>query len=226
MKSQLRSLRVDVPTLEPDPVFLGMLADLSASSRPTVHKTARSTGLRLVAAMASVAVVAGATWAAGLHTGRETPLSPAPLVAPTETGTTPSPGPTATPHSGGASVTGDSLSPESPVTKTGSEHAADPARPTGSAAKSHKKSKLKAAKPATKKKPGKRDDASTRPAPPSWSWGPYGGGYGGYPGFGGYGDFPGLGNGLPRDDDSRHAKPKLKQKHKHRSHLHGASKAR
>ncbi|WP_377323896.1 hypothetical protein ACFJIY_04025 [Pimelobacter simplex] len=106
-------LRVDVPTLEPDPAFLGMLAHLSASSVPAPPRTARSSGLRLVVAMASVAVIAAATWAAGIPTGKEIPLSPADAPTQVDPTGTPSPGDVGTPHSD-VSTPGSPLSPGLP----------------------------------------------------------------------------------------------------------------
>lgn len=109
MTSQHRShqLRVDAPTLEPDAVFLGLLADLSASSRPAGPRTARTAGLRMIVATASVAVIATAAWAGGV--GMETPLSPADAPSQQEPSGPPSHGDVATPQ-------GDvSISPGSPV---------------------------------------------------------------------------------------------------------------
>lgn len=110
---RMERLRVDVPTLEPDPAFLGMLAHLSASSVPAPPRTARSSGLRLVVAMASVAVIAAATWAAGIPTGKEIPLSPADAPTQVDPTGTPSPGDVGTPHSD-VSTPGSPLSPGLP----------------------------------------------------------------------------------------------------------------
>jgi len=111
---RMERLRVDVPTLEPDPAFLDMLAHLSASSVPAAPpRTARSSGLRLVVAMASVAVIAAATWAAGIPTGREIPLSPADAPTQVDPSGSPSPGDVGTPHSD-VSTPGSPLSPGLP----------------------------------------------------------------------------------------------------------------
>ncbi|GAA1501940.1 hypothetical protein [Nocardioides humi] len=122
-------LRVDVPTLEPDPAFLGMLAELSATSQAASPRSTRSAGFRMVVATGSVAVIAAATWAAGVPTGGGTPHSPAdgpPRIGPTAT---PSPVDVGTPHSDVTTPPGSPLSPglpgSSPPAST-AEHATDP----------------------------------------------------------------------------------------------------
>ena len=123
-------LRVDVPTLEPDPAFLGMLAHLSATSQATLPRSTRSAGLRLVLATGSVAVIATATWAAGVPTGGGVPHTPAD--SPTRIGPsgTPSPGDVGTPHSDVTTTPGSPLSPGLPGSSfsPSSEHAVDPGR--------------------------------------------------------------------------------------------------
>ena len=116
MTSQHRSeqLRVVPPTLEPDLVFLGMLADLSASSRAAGHRTARSAGLRMIVATASVAVIAAATWAGG--NGMETPLSPADAPSHQEPSGPPSHGDVATPQRDVSISPGSPVSPGLPGT--------------------------------------------------------------------------------------------------------------
>ncbi|MDQ6525579.1 hypothetical protein RB608_18315 [Nocardioides sp. LHD-245] len=120
-------LRVDVPTLEPDPAFLGMLTHLSAGSQAASPRSTRSTGLRVVVATGFVAVIATATWAAGIPIGGGSPHSPA--ERPTRIGPsgTTSPGDVGTPHSDVATP-GSPLSPGLPGTSTSSsaEHATDP----------------------------------------------------------------------------------------------------
>ncbi|MBM7515891.1 hypothetical protein [Nocardioides nitrophenolicus] len=127
-------LRVDVPTLEPDPAFLGMLTHLSATSQATLPRSTRSAGFRLVLATGSVAVIAAATWAAGVPTGGGVPHSPAD--SPTRIGPsgTPSPGDVGTPHSDVTTTPGSPLSPGLPgsTPSSDSEHAADPGGADGS----------------------------------------------------------------------------------------------
>ncbi|WP_205014217.1 hypothetical protein, partial [Nocardioides albidus] len=53
-------LRVDVPTLEPDPAFLGMLVHLSAGSQTATPRSTRSAGFRMMLATGSVAAIAAA----------------------------------------------------------------------------------------------------------------------------------------------------------------------
>lgn len=123
-------LRVDVPTLEPDPAFLGMLAHLSATSQATLPRSTRSAGLRMVLATGSVAVIAAATWAAGVPTGGGVPHTP--TDSPTRIGPsgTPSPGDVGTPHSDVSTSPGSPLSPGLPGNSSSpsSEHADDPGR--------------------------------------------------------------------------------------------------
>lgn len=128
-------LRVAVPTLEPDPVFLGVLAELGASSQPVAPQTARSAGLRMIVATASVAVIAAATWAAGTPTGSDIPLSPADSPTQEEPSGPPSHGNVGTPQPDVSTSPGSPLSPGLPGTHSsasdradGSERAIDRAR--------------------------------------------------------------------------------------------------
>ncbi|GAA3517366.1 hypothetical protein [Nocardioides daeguensis] len=143
-------LRVDVPTLEPDPAFLGMLTHLSATSQATLPRSTRSAGFRVALATGSVAVVATATWAAGVPTNGGVPHTPAD--SPTRIGPsgTPSPGDVGTPHSDVTTTPGSPLSPGLPGNSTSpsSEHASDPDRAVGGKGrgqgKGHAKGKGKA----------------------------------------------------------------------------------
>lgn len=119
-------LRVDVPTLEPDPAFLGMLAHLSATSQATAPRSTRSAGFRLVLATGSVAVIAAATWAAGVPTGGGGPHSPADSPSQIGPSGTPSPGDVGTPHSDVTTTPGSPLSPGLPGSSSSSDHAVDP----------------------------------------------------------------------------------------------------
>ncbi|WP_408898688.1 hypothetical protein ACJ5H2_06165 [Nocardioides sp. R1-1] len=123
-------LRVDVPTLEPDPAFLGMLAHLSAGSQAATPRSTRSAGFRMVVATGSVAVIATATWAAGVPTGGGVPHSPAESPSRIGPSGTPSPGDVGTPHSDVATP-GSPLSPGLPGSSTSAEHATDPERGGG-----------------------------------------------------------------------------------------------
>lgn len=122
-------LRVAAPTLEPDPVFLDMLAGVGASSVPATPRTARSAGLRLVVATATVAAIASATWAAGHTIGGDVPLSPADRPTQEEPSRPPSPGNVGTPQPDVPNPPGSPLSPGLPGTPSfGSERAVDPGR--------------------------------------------------------------------------------------------------
>lgn len=107
-------LRVAAPTLEPDPVFLDVLADVSASSRPAVSRTARSAGLRALVAATTVVAIASATWAAGTN-GTDIPLSPADGPTQEEPTGPPSHGNVGTPQPD-VSTPGSPLSPGLPGT--------------------------------------------------------------------------------------------------------------
>lgn len=120
-------LRVAPPTLEPDPVFLGALAELGASSQPAAPRTTRTAGLRLVVATATVAAIATATWAAGAPRGTDIPLSPADGPTQQEPSGPPSHGEVGTPQPDLSTVSpGSPLSPGLPGASTsGSEHASE-----------------------------------------------------------------------------------------------------
>ncbi len=126
-KHRTERLRVAPPTLEPDPVFLGVLAELGASSQPAAPTTTRSAGLRLVVATATVAAIATATWAAGAPHGRDVPPSPADSPTHQEPAGPPSHGDAGTPQPDVSTVSpGSPLSPGLPGASTsGSEHASD-----------------------------------------------------------------------------------------------------
>lgn len=156
--------RVDVPTLEPDPVFLGMLTDLSTRSPSVGPRTARSAGLRMIVATASVAVVATATWAGG--TGMGTPLSPANAPAQQEPSGPPSPGDVATPQRDVSDSPGSPVSPGLPGTQsapgdraTGGSATANDARNGRTTGKNTGKATAKKAKD---KKSGERTEKSAR----------------------------------------------------------------
>lgn len=128
-------LRVAAPTLEPDPVFLGVLAELGASSLPVAPQTARSAGLRMIVATASVAVIAAATWAAGTPSGGDIPLSPTDSPTQEEPSGPPSHGNVGTPQPDVSTSPGSPLSPGLPGTHSsasdraaGSGRAVDRAR--------------------------------------------------------------------------------------------------
>lgn len=126
-------LRVAAPTLEPDPVFLGALAELGASSQPSTPRTTRTAGLRLVVATATVAAIATATWAAGTPHGTDIPLSPADGPTQQEPSGPPSHGDAGTPQPGVSTGSpGSPLSPGLPGASTsGSEHASERGRDRG-----------------------------------------------------------------------------------------------
>lgn len=122
---RIERLRVAVPTLEPDPVFLGVLAELGASSQPVAPQTARSAGLRMIVATASVAVIAAATWAAGTPTGSDIPLSPADSPTREEPSGPPSHGNVGTPQPDVSTSPGSPLSPGLPGTHSAASDRAD-----------------------------------------------------------------------------------------------------
>ncbi|KRB77102.1 hypothetical protein ASE01_10145 [Nocardioides sp. Root190] len=122
-------LRVAAPTLEPDPVFLDVLADVSASSRPAVSRTARSAGLRMLVAATTVVAIAAATWAAGSTGGSDIPLSPADGPTQEEPTGPPSHGNVGTPQTDVSNTPGSPLSPGLPGTPPHADPGATPGRP-------------------------------------------------------------------------------------------------
>ncbi len=118
-------LRVDVPTLEPDPALLERLVMASASSTPA-RRPARPAGIRLLVAAASVAMIGATTWVAGAIPGTESPLGPA--MQPTHGPSAPSPGgESGAPHPDDSTSPGSPLSPGLPGNTSGSQ-AASPER--------------------------------------------------------------------------------------------------
>jgi hypothetical protein len=109
----LPDLRVDVPTLEPDEAFLGMLAARAAGSvaddPPAVYFP--GAGWRVGLAAASVAAVAGGvTWLAATTTGDDSaPPSPPPVTQPTDPDSV-----TEVPAQGTGSGSVDGLAPDRP----------------------------------------------------------------------------------------------------------------
>lgn len=158
-----RRLRVGIPTLEPDPVFLGMLADLSASSRPAAPRTTRSAGLRLIAATASVATIVAATWAAGIQTSVETPLPSAGSPAQEDMSGPSSHGDTGSPQSGVSTSPGSPTSPGLPGTNTSdAEQAVDPATaaPRGGVSAKVRKDRGPQPRPRAQKLRGPKSEAT------------------------------------------------------------------
>jgi|GEM_PF-4461432 len=111
-------LRVAPPILEPGPVLLHQLVELSASSSPSV-RTARYAGVRALAGAATVAVIGATTWVAGAAPGPDLAVGPA-ARSPHEASGVPTPGGTdvGTPQSDvQPSAPGSSWSPELPGTE-------------------------------------------------------------------------------------------------------------
>jgi hypothetical protein len=104
----LQDLRIDVPQLEPDPVLLAQLSQLSAASAP--HR--REGPARAAVATISVLVLACFAWLTGAVPGVASPFNgvrdprPAPQHAPSAT---PAPGPAS--DAGVALTTGTALAP-------------------------------------------------------------------------------------------------------------------
>jgi hypothetical protein len=103
----LQDLRIDVPQLEPDPVLLAQLSQLSAASAP--HR--REGPARAVVATISVLVLACFAWLTGAVPGVASPFNgvrdprPAPQHTPSAT---PAPGPTS---EAGAALPGEAALP-------------------------------------------------------------------------------------------------------------------
>src|SRR6478672_10571617 len=112
-RARSSELGVEIPTLEPDDVFIARLAALAAQATPPmVHPVARG-GWRIAVAAASVAgVVGGGAWLAAAVTGTESPAPPTPPAThpqPDRDPATPTrPGGGASPSTGGATDPGAS----------------------------------------------------------------------------------------------------------------------
>jgi len=92
-KHSIKGLRVDVPTLEPDPVLLTQLVRLSSANAPAAT-TSRASSVKVLLAAVGVAAVTATTWAAGAVPGVPSPIRPAHHP---HTAVSPSPSPTSGP---------------------------------------------------------------------------------------------------------------------------------
>lgn len=92
-KHSIEGLRVDVPTLEPDPVLLAQLVQLSSAKAPAATSS-RASSVKVLLAAVGVAAVTATTWAAGAVPGVPSPIRPAHHP---HTAVTPSPSPTTGP---------------------------------------------------------------------------------------------------------------------------------
>lgn len=89
-KHSIEGLRVDVPTLEPDPVLLTQLVQLSSAKAPAATSS-RASSVKVLLAAVGVAAVTATTWAAGAVPGVPSPIRPAHHP---HTAVSPSPSPT------------------------------------------------------------------------------------------------------------------------------------
>ena len=121
----LPELRADIPALEPDPVLLGQLTELSAASAAAVARSSLRPARALATGAAALGLVAATTWIAGALPGVPSPIAPhhpAPSHAPTK------PAPS---HRGDARVPGADVAPTSGASLPQSE-ASDVAPPGSS----------------------------------------------------------------------------------------------
>jgi len=122
-KHTIEGLRVDVPTLEPDPVLLAQMVQLSSAKAPAVT-TSRASSVKVLLAAVGVAAVTATTWAAGAVPGVPSPIRPAHHP---HTAVSPSPSPT----TGSATRTPGASDPTSEA--PGSIHPTPDSRPHGTA---------------------------------------------------------------------------------------------
>lgn len=103
----LPELRATIPALEPDPVLLGQLVELSAASTAASARPPLRPVRALVAGAAALGLVGATSWIAGALPGVPSPLEPHPTPAPVPTSpATPSP-------TGDARVPGADIGPTS-----------------------------------------------------------------------------------------------------------------
>ena len=123
-------LRADVPVLEPDPVLLAQLVQLSVAAGPGVP-VRRSPGVLAVVAAAGAAVIlSGTAWLAGALPGTVSPLHPSHHghSLPSQHSSSPVPRHASSPIAPGA--TGSAGVPEDPASATaGSTHPVHPSHP-------------------------------------------------------------------------------------------------
>lgn len=142
-----KRLRADVPALEPDPVLLAQLVQLSTTAaQPAASRRAHGARAMLVAAGAA-GIVSGTAWLAGALPGTASPWHPAHHDRPTPTQHMSRPvprhasTPTAPGAAGSADVPEDRYASESPTRSASHEarpsHPSHPTRPSRSAHPTH-----------------------------------------------------------------------------------------
>lgn len=111
----LPQLRTTIPVLEPDPVLLGQLVELSAASSAAAARRTLRPGRALTTGAAALGLVAATSWIAGALPGVPSPIAPHQVPAPAPTSTaTPS-------RTADDSVPGASLGPTSGVSRPHAE---------------------------------------------------------------------------------------------------------
>jgi len=125
----IETLRADVRPVDPDPVLLAQLVELSSRSVAPAPRLGRSAGARLAMVLGGVIAVGATSWAAGALPGTDSPFRPEESVTQQPTDPTPSRSPGAPPGEGRTpSGTGTPASPgETPADpSSGSDSPAEP----------------------------------------------------------------------------------------------------
>ena len=119
----IEALRADVRAVDPDPVLLAQLVELSSRSVAPAPRPGRSAGARLAMVLGGVIAVGATSWAAGALPGTTSPFSPEERITHQPTDPTPderAPGRTPAPQSppsGGPASPGDRATPASPTSR-------------------------------------------------------------------------------------------------------------
>ncbi|MDH2415053.1 hypothetical protein [Nocardioides sp. CER19] len=101
---ELPELRATVPALEPDPVLLAQLVELSAASAAASARRSPLRPVRVLAmGAAALGLVAATSWIAGALPGVPSPIAPNPAPPPAHT-TPAAPSRTSDPHAPGADL--------------------------------------------------------------------------------------------------------------------------
>lgn len=119
----IETLRADVRAVDPDPVLLAQLVELSSRSVAPAPRPGRSAGARLAMVLGGVIAVGATSWAAGALPGTTSPFRPEQRITHQPTDPTPderAPGQTPSPEdppSGGPVSPGDRTTPASPASR-------------------------------------------------------------------------------------------------------------
>lgn len=109
----IETLRAEVRPVDPDPVLLAQLTQLSSGSTTPAARPGRSAGARLAIVLGGAIAVGATSWAAGALPGTESPFSPEERV--TQQPTDPTPGDEGAPSSETPTSPAGSRTPTAPA---------------------------------------------------------------------------------------------------------------